>query len=112
MDWHWFSNNVLLEEKEDWDHVAINLSGNFSSMKRSKKAANKGKSLSGLLSRVGLRAGGLNPIYGSNIWKSFGLPSMPYGCELWNDLTVTEHSSSFAAKRLQGISLSTHTECA
>ena len=79
---HWFINNVLIEEKADWDHVGINLSGNFSSMERSKKAANKGKSVSGLLSRVGLRVGGLNPICGSNIWKSFGLPSILYGCEL------------------------------
>ena len=113
----WTLKSVAINEKASWDHVGINLSGNFSSVDRTKKSAKKGKSVIGSLSKVGFYAAGLNPICGSNIWKSFALPAMLYGSELWNNLTTTEteilnRSSTFAAKRLQGMCMTTHSEAA
>ena len=75
------------------------------------KAAKKGKASMGALMSAGTRPGGLNPICGASMWKSFGIPAMLYGCE---NVTATEkeilnRSSSFAAKRLQGVPTNSHS---
>ena len=113
----WFLNNVAINDERSWDHVSINLSGSFSSVDQTKKAAKKGKSVIGSLSKVDLYAAGLNPICGSNIWKTFGLSAVFYGYELWNNITTTEtlilnRCSTFAVKRLQRMCMSTHSEAA
>ena len=110
----WFLKDVEIEEKTSWDHVGITLSGNFSTKERSLKASKKGKAAMGYLMTAGVRPGGLNPICGASLWKSFGIPAMLYGCELWWNLMMTEreilnHSSSFAAKHAQGFGPGTHT---
>ena len=75
----------------------------------------KGKSIVGSLSKVSLYAAGLNPICRSSMWKTFGLLAMLYDSDLWNNLKTTEtiilnQCSTFAAKRLQGMCMSTHSE--
>ena len=87
---HWYLKGVEIREESSWEHVGITLSGNFSSHKRSKTVAKKGKQETGLLMNAGVRPGGLNPICGTNTWKMFGLSSMLYGCDVWSPLTVTE----------------------
>ena len=78
----WYLKGVAIEEKTSWNHVGITLSGNFSSYERSMKAAKKGKASMGALMSAGIRPGGLNPICGASMWKSFGIPAMLYGCEV------------------------------
>jgi hypothetical protein len=110
----WYINGVKISEKPSWEHVGIMLSGNFSNYERSKIAASKGKQAAGMLMNAGVRPGGLNPICGMNSWKTFGLPSMLYGAEVWSAQTITEldllnRAGAFAAKRLQGLAPTTAT---
>ena len=56
------------------------------------KAAKKGKASMGALMSAGTRPGGLNPICGASMWKSFGIPAMLYGCE---NVTATEKAFKF-----------------
>ena len=37
-----------------------------------------------------IRPAGLNPTIGANVWRSYGLPAMLYGSEVWWNLTQTE----------------------
>ena len=113
----WFLKDTVVSEKASWDHVGISLSGNFSSSDRSKAAADKGRSVVGALMGVGIRPGGIHPICGANIWRSFGIPSMLYECELWSNLTDSEkqllnRTTAFAAKRMQGLCANTHSSAA
>ena len=62
----------------------IELSENFSSTERYQKAVAKSNAVVASLMGAGVRAGGINPLCGINIWKSFGIPAMLYGSELWN----------------------------
>ena len=80
----WFLKNEIISEKSSWDHVGIELSENFSSTERYQKAVAKSNAVVASLMGAGVRAGGINPLCGINIWKSFGIPAMLYGSELWN----------------------------
>jgi hypothetical protein len=42
------------------------------------------------LDNIGLRPNALNPICGANLWRTIGIPTTLYGCELWNNLTANE----------------------
>ena len=70
--------------------MGIKLSGNFSSTERSQQAVAKSNAVVASLMGAGVRAGGINPLCGINIWISFGIPAMSYGSELWNNLNGTE----------------------
>ena len=40
---------------------------------------------------AGIGPGALNPICGVTVWKTFGIPAMLYGCEVWSNLSKTEN---------------------
>jgi hypothetical protein len=108
----WYLNCVKITENSSWEHVEISLSGNFSSTERTKAAANKGKAYVGALIHAKVRPAGLNPTIGVNVWRSYGLPAMLYGSEVWWNLTQTEEeilnrANAFAAKRIQGLCITT-----
>ena len=78
---------------------------------------NKGKEAVASLMGAGIRPGGLNPICGAEIWKSVGLARMLYGSQLWwnmtkTDLETLERVNRLAAKRMQGLCLTTKSEAA
>lgn len=52
-----------------WEHVGILLSGNFSSSNRSKSSILKGRAVAGAVMAAGSRAGGLNLICSTNVWR-------------------------------------------
>ena len=109
--------NQPIEEKQSWEHAGIVFSGDFSSSKRTKEMANKGKEAVASLMCAGIRPGGLNPICGAEIWKSVGLARMLYGSQLWwnmtkTDLETLERVNRLAAKRMQGLCLTTKSEAA
>jgi hypothetical protein len=84
----------------------------FFKLREIKNAASKGKQAAGMLMNAGVRPGGLNPIFGMNSWKTFGLPSMLYGSKVRSAQTITEldllnRAGAFAAKRLQGLAPTT-----
>ena len=77
------------------------------------EAVKKGKAAVYGLMGAGIGPGELNPICGAAVWKTFGIPAMLYGCEVWSNLSKTEidilnRATTFAAKKIQGLSLTTH----
>lgn len=113
----WILNELEITESEDYTHVGIRISGNFSSTNRTLEMAKKGREVVASLMSTGIRPGGINPIVGVNVWLTIGLPRMLYGCELWSNLTSTEtdilkRTNRFAAKRIQGLGVHTKSEAA
>ena len=110
----WFIDGVAIKEKTSWDHVGITLSGNISSYERSQTAIKKGKKVMGELMCAGFRPGGVNPICGASVLKSFSIPAMLYGCEVWWKLIFTEEklldsANALAKKRLRGLCQTTQS---
>ena len=67
------------------------------------------------LMSVGIRPGGLNPIFGAEVWKTIGLAKMFYGSQLWwnitkTDMGVLENANRFTGKRAQGLFPTTRSE--
>ena len=113
----WFLDDLVIEEIEEYSHVGIKISGNFSSTNRTMEMAKKGREVVASLMSTGIRPGGINPIVGVNVWLTVGLPRMLYGSELWNCLSLTEinilkRTNRFAAKRIQGLGPYTKSEAA
>ena len=111
----WILDDLHIEESEDYTHVGIKISGNFSSMNRTMEMAKKGREVVASIMSTGIRPGGINPIVGANVWLTIGLPRMLYGCELWSNLTKTEvdilnRTHRFASKRIQGLGPRTKSE--
>ena len=107
----WYLKGIKIKEKHSWEHVGILLNGNFSSHKRSMEAVKKGKAAVYGLMGAGIGPVGLNPICGVTVWKTFGIPAMLYGCEVWSNLSKTEtlnRATTFAAKQIQGLSRTRH----
>ena len=86
----WTLFDIPVREEECWTHVGIELCGSFSNTKRTLDACRKGKSVMAGLANIGLRPNALNPICGANLWRTIGIPTTLYGCELWNNLTANE----------------------
>ncbi len=104
-----------IKEKLSSEHAGIRLSGNFSGTERTVEMARKGKAVVSSLMSAGVCPAGSNPICGIKIWATVGLPTMLFGCELWSNITKTEHEilervDRFAAKRAQGLAPSTRSE--
>ena len=110
---NWYLKGIKIKEKHSWEHVGILLNGNFSTHERYMEAVKKGKAAVYGLIGAGIGPGGLNPICGVTVWKTFGIPAMSYGCEVWSNLSKTKteilnRATTFAAKQIQGLSLTTH----
>lgn len=86
----WILDNQPIEEKSTCEHVGMTLFADLSSSTRTKEAVNKGNEVVSALMSVGMRPGGLNPIFGIELWKSIGLSKMLYGSELWWNITKTD----------------------
>lgn len=113
----WKLYNSAIKEKECWTHVGIELSGNFSSSKRTYECCRKAKSAILSLAGLGLRPNALNPICALSLWHSIGIPTALYGCELWNNLTTSElemleRTQCYIAKFIQGLHPNTRSEAA
>lgn len=113
----WTLYGVPIEEKRRWPHVGIELSGNFSSTERTIEACKKAKSVMACLINIGARPNALNPICGASLWRTVGIPSALYGCELWTNMSINEINSlercqRFNAKRIQGLDQKTRSEAA
>ena len=80
---NWYLKGLKIKEKNSWEHDGILLNGNFSSHERSMDAVKKGKAAVYGLMCAGIGPGGLNPICGVTVWKTFGIPAMLYGFEVW-----------------------------
>lgn len=113
----WFLNGKPIEEDSTVEHVGILLSGNFSATFRTAEAAVKGKETISSLMSAGVKIGVINPVCGKFIWNTFGLPKMLYGAEVWSNMTESdiltlERVNRFAAKRAQGLAITTMSEAA
>ncbi len=109
----WHLKGKDISEKHSWEHVGILLNSNFSSFERSTEVVKKGKAVVYSLMGAGIRPGGLNPICGASVWRTFGIPAILYGCEVWSNLSKTEdkilnRATAFAVKQIQGLSPKTH----
>ncbi len=109
----WHLKGKEISEKHSWRHVGILLNGNFSSYERSTEVVKKGKAVVYSLMGAGIRPGGLNPICGATVWRTFGIPAILYGCEVWSNLSKTENeilnrATAFAVKQIQDLCPKTH----
>lgn len=113
----WTLYDLPIEQKSAWSHVGIYLSGNFSSGNRTEQACIKAKFQMSSLMSIGACPGALNPICACALWRTVGIPTSLYGCELWNNLTTSEielleRTQRFNAKRIQGLDPMTRSEAA
>lgn len=111
----WTLYDRPIEQKRAWPHVGIELSGNFSSAKRTEQVCIKAKFQMSSLMSIGACPSALNPICACSLWRTVGIPTSLYGCELWNNLTTSEIESlertqRFNAKRIQGLDPMTRSE--
>ena len=104
-------------EKKNWTHVGIDLSGNFSNSKKTEEACKKAKSTMLCLAGIGVQPNALNPICTASLWRSVGIPTALYGCELWNNLTTSElemleRTQCYIAKFIRCLHPNTRSEAA
>ena len=64
-------NNEPLQEVQYYNHMGITVCAFDSSSKRTTNLCNRAKSILGALSQVGVKHGGLNPIYSANLWEKY-----------------------------------------
>ncbi|CAB4026394.1 Hypothetical predicted protein [Paramuricea clavata] len=111
---NWKLYNAKVEEKRSWTHVEIELSGDFNGNDRTKNVCKKAKETVHSLMNLGARSGRLNPMCGAGLWKTNGIPTCLYGCELWNTLGTTElnnleRAQRYASNIIQGLGPNTRT---
>ena len=83
----WHIKGKDISEKHSWEHIDMLLNGNFSTFERSTEVVKKGKTVVYSLMGAGIRPGGLNPICGATVWRTFGTPALLFGCEVWSNLS-------------------------
>ena len=111
----WTLGNNRLDIVESFTHLGIIQNPKFDHTDKIESACLKGLTKFYTVSDLGVRPRGLNPATSINIYKKQILPSMIYGCELWNGLkdkhvnklSKTQHS---IVKQIQGFTTSTRSD--
>ncbi|MES9879941.1 MAG: reverse transcriptase family protein [Sedimenticola sp.] len=113
----WHLGNATVEESRNYTHLGISIGVNMSLDTNIKEAVRKLKgSFLGIVNS-GVHEHGLHPLTSKKIYKSVVLPRALYGCELWNNLSLTdvesiERAHRFCVKYIQGLAERTKTAVA
>lgn len=96
-------------------HLGIRQSQNTRSKARTSECCQKGKNAFFALLTLGVKPLGLNPITSANLYRKIIIPSVLYGCELWNHLTQSEidelnRLQHFIVKKIQGFKIRTRSD--
>ncbi len=64
---------------------------------------------------LGVRPLGLNPLTSASLYRKIIMPTVLYGCELWNHLTKAESDElnklqHFIVKKIQGFNIRTRSD--
>ena len=110
----WKLNNDVVNEKQYHRHVGILLASNFVTNERTLQACQKVRGSFFSLIGSGVHPTTMNPLTSKKIYLTICLPRGLFGCELWNDLTLTEMkmlevTHRFCVKYMQGLHRRTHT---
>ena len=85
----WLIGNDTIPEKHSYHHLGILRSVTSSSLPRTSERCSSCRSAFFSLNIIGPRAGCLHPLTSLRLYKTFCIPILLYGCELWSP-TQTE----------------------
>ena len=71
-------------------HLGFRQEASRRSLDRTIEACKKARNSFYALSEVGVRPLGLNPLISIDLYKKVVIPTLTYGCELWNDLRIQD----------------------
>ena len=111
----WRIGSSIIEESDNINHLGIRRASKGASTERTTHACRKGRGAFHALSNIGVRPRGLNPKTSVSLYTRVVLPSVLYGCELWNDLlgkdiralNVFQH---YVTKKIQGFPRQTRSD--
>ena len=85
----WHIGSAVIQERDSYHHLGVLRSVSTSSISRTSERCSSCRSVFYSLNALGSRAGCLHPLTSLRLYKSYCLPILLYGCELWS-LTQTE----------------------
>ena len=85
----WHIGSAVIQERDSYHHLGVLRSVSTSSISRTSERCSSCRSAFYSLNALGSRAGCLHPLTSLRLYKSYCLPILLYGCDLWS-LTQTE----------------------
>ena len=97
------------------NHLGIVQSSNRKQTKCIQQASGRGRNAFIAIQGIGAKSSGLNPITGCDLYRKVVIPSVLYGCELWNNLSEKKVSEinkfqHMASRHIQGLPRLTRTD--
>ncbi|MEW8546047.1 MAG: reverse transcriptase family protein [Candidatus Thiodiazotropha sp.] len=78
--------NAVIPQKRSVTHLGVRQESNRSSTVRTREACTKGRSVFYSMADIGVRPCGLHPDISIDLYKKVVIPTVLYGCEIWNNL--------------------------
>ena len=107
--------NAQLREESTTNYLGILQDTSLKSVKRTRASIQKGRNAFHAMIGYGVKPLGINPITAISLYRKIILPSVLYGCEIWNNLSTTEINEidkfqRYIVKRVQGLPVRTRTD--
>ena len=102
-----YIGDKMIPQKQSTVHLGVRQDSNRSLSARVREACDKGRSAFYSMSDLGVRPCGLNPKTSVDLYKKVVIPTVLYGCEVWNNLkhkNIDELNKfqRMIAKKIQG----------
>jgi hypothetical protein len=112
-DWRIGMHSIL--QCDVYTHLGVAVASNLKSSKCVQRACGKGRKAFFSLLGYGVKPLGLNSIHSVSLYKKIVLPSVLYGCELWNnlsscDISYLEKCQQFCCKKILGLHNQTRSD--
>ena len=107
--------NNFLQQSDYAIHLGIRQDSNLKLTNRITERCQKAKNSFFAMAGLGLRPLGLNPLTSISLYKKIVIPTVLYGCELWNnmnnsDIDVINRLQHFAVKKILGLPIRTRSD--
>ena len=107
--------NEQLREESTTTYLGILQDVSLKSVKRTGASIQKGRNAFHAMIGYGVKPNGVNPLTAISLYRKIIIPSVLYGCEIWNNLSASEINEidrlqRYIVKRIQGFSVRTRTD--
>ena len=107
--------DCYLQQVQYITHLGITQDSNLKLGRRITDRCQKAKNSFFAMKGLGLQPQGLNPLTSTSLYKKIIIPTVLYGCELWNGMTQTDTNTinkfqHFIVKKIQGITISIRSD--
>ena len=107
--------DCYLQQVQFTTHLGITQDSNLKLGRRITDRCQKAKNSFFAMIGLGLHPQGLNPLTSTSLYKKIIIPTVLYGCELWNDLTQSNIDTinkfqHFIVKKIQGFTMRTRSD--